>query len=351
MSERGECGQRAFTDALHPSTLPHAPPPPSHSPLPTLQRDSLRPWPCETALCRLALLISSLPLPPSNRHKSSNHYTTRGKLLGWSAKQLPSLQPRPTPTPRTRPHRRVPLQIKRQTKFLFLWLLSLTAPTAHHDPTPSHDTPANPSIGSSVFVWTFKKSGKRAGITNSCNPGRLSRLKYSNLHQPPQPFLLVHPADDTPFCFDITHPALPCRKVPVLCPPRRAVPGPFFLLPAPLQTTSTHASQENYTGCLLRKRSTKTQCPPSLPNPPSSPDRLSLGLPSTQDPPTTASSSNHTRVAQPLQLAGPAAKLLSLDAYPETDDDSLPRACGSLAACCSTPRHGYPQTSGRRSQI
>lgn len=187
-----ECGQRAFTDALHPSTLPHPPPlplprPPSNPSTGLIKALALRDRPLPA--CPFDLLAPSVAV----ESRRPNHYTTRGKLLDGPQNNChPSNLARPRPRSRPRPHRRVPLQIKRQqTKFLFP---SFTAPTAHHHPTPSHDSPANPPIGSSVFVWTYglQESGKRAGITNSCNPGRLSRLKYSNLRQPPSPFLLVH---------------------------------------------------------------------------------------------------------------------------------------------------------------
>lgn len=156
-----ECGQRAFTDALHPSTLPHPPPLfPSHAPLPTLQRDSLRPWPCETALCRRALLISSLPLSPS---KVEGRTTTPPVENCWMVRKTTAIPPTsPDPDPGPDPdHTAGSLSrsnASRRSSFFLLSQHPLPTTIRHHPTTPPRTLPSGlPSLSGHTAC---KKAGK-----------------------------------------------------------------------------------------------------------------------------------------------------------------------------------------------
>lgn len=146
-----------------PCTLPCFHTPPSHAPLPTLQRDSLRPWPCETALCRLALLISSLPLSPS---KVEGRTTTPPVENCWMVRKTTAIPPTsPDPDPDPDPdHTAGSLSrsnASRPSSFFLLSQHPLPTTIRHHPTTPPRTLPSGlPSLSGHTAC---KKAGKELG--------------------------------------------------------------------------------------------------------------------------------------------------------------------------------------------
>lgn len=192
---RGECGRRAFTDALHASTLPHTPPSPSHSP-PSNPSTGLikalalrdRPLPA----CPFDLLAPSAAVEPTQIVEPLHH---PWKTAGWSAKQLPSLlQPRPNPTTPPGPS---PGQTPDQVPFPLAAFFDSRLPTTirHHPTTPPRTLPSGlPSLSGHS-----RKAGKELGPRIVATRGVCPVSNTATFNNLLRPFFLVHLPTTLPF--------------------------------------------------------------------------------------------------------------------------------------------------------